>query len=360
MTDERLQAHAQEIRAARATSDAEGRLSPHLHRLLVELGVYKLLVPCEYEGAERALPDALSVFQAAGRIDGAFGWNATIGAGGGVFAAWLPDDVAARIYRPPEALIAGSGAPNGDLRETDGELRVSGRWRYASGIHHATWVTASVRDQRTDGIRAIAVPAAEVIVEEDWDVDALRGTGSCTMMMDQVQVAAEYVFDLTAPPRIDRTLYRFPFMSLAEACFAAAVIGTARGALDAFTEDRAPQAVGGRTVSGHDAVRQRVASATMSLRAAEVWLQAAAQALWRSVAAGPPDAALVGDLSLAAVHASRAATSAVGELAEIGGMAILQRDNRLGRAIRDTRAMAQHVMISPLRAVELGAAVLQD
>jgi len=343
----------------RAEADRAVRLTEPVHALFRDAGLYKLLVPREFGGAELALPAALEVFAAACRIDAVAGWCLTIGAGGGPFAAWLPGETAAAMYTPADALVAGSGAPTGRLEAVDGGYRVSGRWGYASGIAHATWVTANAQLEDGSGIRAVAVPAAAVTVEADWDTAALRGTGSHTVVLDDVFVPADHSFSLTEAPRLDRPLYRFPFLAFAEASFAAAILGTARGALDAFYAGPAQRTVAGRPAAEHDGVRCRVARAEAELGAAEAFLSAAVSAAWASAEHHEPIAEEAARrIALAAVHGARAAQSAAAGLREASGMQTLARDDRLARALRDTAAMGQHVMLSPFREAELGAALL--
>ena len=126
-------------------AEREGRIPEKVVSWLYRHGFYRLWVPERYGGAQMSLPDVLAVYERAAYIDGALGWAIMIGCGGGLFAAYLPDSVAADLFSHEEALVAGSGMPTGTAVPVEGGYKVSGRWRFASGIHQASIITASCR-----------------------------------------------------------------------------------------------------------------------------------------------------------------------------------------------------------------------
>jgi alkylation response protein AidB-like acyl-CoA dehydrogenase len=327
-------------------------------------GLWKLWVPAELGGAELALPESLRVFEAASRIDGSIGWSLAIGVGGGLFAAYLGEPAAAEIFAPEESLIAGSGAASGALHRVEGGYRVSGTWRYASGIHHATWVTANTLvggggEPAEPRILAVAVPASEVEVLDTWHTVAMRGTGSHDVAMRDLPVEEAFTFSLAEPPRIGRPLYRFPFANIAELSFAAVSLGIARGGIDAFLAGAGQRDTASGKVLDQAAARARLARAEGELRGARALLYDAAQSAWREVESGaelgPKHSA---EVTLAAVQASRAAMSALDALMDAAGMSPLYEDDRFGRCWRDLRATRQHVMLSATREAEIGATLL--
>src|SRR4051812_23260818 len=138
-----VQVVAPVVTSAAAEADRAGRYPAHVIDALTAQRLFRLWIPRSLGGDELPLPASLEVFEAASRLDGAAGWLVTIGTGGGLFAAQFDEETAREIFGPPEALIAGSGAPCGTaVRSKDG-YRVEGRWGYASGAHHATSFTAN-------------------------------------------------------------------------------------------------------------------------------------------------------------------------------------------------------------------------
>src|SRR5690606_35846171 len=168
--------------------DGRSALADDVVRALVQHRLSRLWIPRRYEGLELGLPDALEIYQAAARIDGSFGWAVMIGAGGGLFAAYLDEPSARAVFGPSDAVIAGSGAPDGRAERVPGGYRVQGRWRYASGAPYATTFTANcivtrggapVRgDAGEPLVRAMAFPRDAVEIVETWDAAGMRATSS--------------------------------------------------------------------------------------------------------------------------------------------------------------------------------------
>src|SRR3984893_5436060 len=130
-------------RDSAAEGDRLARLPKYVVRALVQHGLFRLWIPKRCAGFELDLSEALQIYEAAARLDGSIGWAVMIGSGGGLFAAYLDSSTANGIYARPEAVIAGSGAPDGRAQRERGGYRVSGCWHYASGAHYATTFTGN-------------------------------------------------------------------------------------------------------------------------------------------------------------------------------------------------------------------------
>lgn len=350
-----LSAGLDELRRASDTvSWKSSRFPDALAGVIRRHGLWKLWVPERFGGAQLDLPASLALFESAAAIEGSLGFALAIGAGGGLFAAYLPEQTAAEIFTPAEALIAGSGVPGGLATPADGGFRVTGRWKYASLIHQATWVTANTRRSDTDEIMAVAVPATVVDVADDWAVHALSVTDSQSIELRNVLVPAVHTFSLAAAPRIEAPLYRFPFEALAAAAFASVSVGIAAAGLDAFAADSRLRT--GPHTPANTVREERLARGWGKQRAAAAYLAKTVQDAWQQLRAD----GLLRERSetavhLAAVSATSLAVAAVEQVAEVSGMPLLDTDNRLSRCWRDLHGIAQHTLISPARQAELGA-----
>src|SRR5437660_1120237 len=96
------------------------------------------------------------------------------------FSGRMFNSHASEMGRPGcgEAAIAGGAyAALGRAVAVDGGYRVTGRWPFASGCEHCTWLMGgSVVD---GGVaRLMLFPAAAVRIVDTWTVAGLRGTGS--------------------------------------------------------------------------------------------------------------------------------------------------------------------------------------
>ncbi len=345
-------------------ADRQRRPHPDVMDALVEHQLLRLWVPASMGGVELDLPTSLEVFRAAAHLDGSVGWTVTIGVGGGLFGAFLPPATARRLFSPPDALVAGSGAPSG-VADTDnaGEaIRVAGRWSYASGAHHATTFTATCVLHRhgqpvtgPDGrpqVRAVAVRPDDVEVLDTWDPVGLRATDSHDIVVAGATISPDDTFSLDEPPYETGPLYRFPFLSIAEASFAAAAHGLARRGVELFAELAATKTPHGfdRPLAQLPEAARRVARAEVELAAAEALLEDTVGPAWADVVdGGEVSAAQAQRLGAAARHGARTARASLAGLVEVAGMSVLPLSSPLGRAWRDLQVLTAHVLLSPLR-----------
>jgi alkylation response protein AidB-like acyl-CoA dehydrogenase len=332
--------------------------------------LFRIWVPRAYGGAETDLVTALRVFETISSADGATGWTLMIGAGAGLFGGFLDPAAAREIFADARSVIAGSGAATGTARPHADGYRVTGRWSFASGAHHATWFTANcvvaapeAARQGDAGpmVRSIAVPAADVEIHATWSVTGMRGTGSDDISVENVFVPRERTFSVLDAPIAAAPIYRVPFFSVAELSFAAVALGIARHALALFEDlaDTKRPMGAAHTLAADPDVRARVGRAEAKVRSARAFVFEQAERAWeaaRGDGLGPVDAACVRLAALEAVHGS---AEAVDLLHARAGMTPLFASSALGRAWRDLHAVSQNAVVSAGLYVEAGQALLE-
>src|SRR5262249_37803438 len=125
----------------RADDIERGRRVPlDLVRTMATAGIFRMCVPRALGGGEVAPLTMVRVLEALGEADGSAGWVAMIGCTGGLIAGCLESDAAAEIYGDPTGIAGGVYAPSGKAVPASGGFRVSGRWPFASGVEHCTWL----------------------------------------------------------------------------------------------------------------------------------------------------------------------------------------------------------------------------
>jgi indole-3-acetate monooxygenase len=369
----RLDELATIFRDSAAEGDRLARLPKYVVRALVQHGLFRLWIPKRCAGFELDLPEALQIYEAAARLDGSIGWAVMIGSGGGLFAAYLDASTANAIYARPEAVIAGSGAPDGRAQRERGGYRVSGCWHYASGAHYATTFTANCLVMEggqlvfgPDGkplVRAMAFESPQVAILPVWDPTGMRGTGSDDFEVRDAFVPENRSFSVfTDAPREQGPLYRLPFNVLTELPVTAVSVGIARHALDAFASlahvKKIPGA--GASLMSDPVVQSTFGIAHATWQFAKALLDSLAHKAWDAVRASrtlsPVDLAQITGGCVLCVARLRAA---VGELLALAGMTAIQPDSELARAWRDLQALAAHGSISPRHLGATGAMLLQ-
>lgn len=338
---ERIRDRAGEIEAAR-------RVPAEIVDELAALGVCRMLAP----GGDRADPVTfVRVCEELGHADGSTGWVAMIAGATSVALRYLAPRVAAEMLADPRFLIAGVAAPFGVATPVDGGYQVRGRWPFASGCEHATWLVGGCRvTEGPHAVRMMIMPAATMTVHDTWDVAGLRGTGSHDIEAAGVFVPREHSFSL-ADPRAG-----LPVFAQLALGIGAVPLGIARAAIGEFTAlARAKQdPMTGRSTAGKGWARTAIADAE-ALRAS-----ALAYLLAEAAAPDPRGVDGVARLRLAIATATRSAARAVDLVYDAAGGTSLYTSSPLQRHFRDVHAATQHAMVGPDVRETIGAVLLGE
>jgi alkylation response protein AidB-like acyl-CoA dehydrogenase len=185
-----IEAHADQIEQDRF-------LPQPLIDAIVKAGLFKILVPREMGGSEASPSTLVRVIEEVSRFDASVGWCVCFGAVNGISSGCLPAYVAKDIFAQDDhACMAASAAPAPPAEDrpphratvVDGGYRVSGRWAFASGCMHATWLIGSapiyagesprIGPNGQPETRFMFFPREACQIIDTWDVTGMRGTGS--------------------------------------------------------------------------------------------------------------------------------------------------------------------------------------
>ena len=166
------------IRQHADEAERHRRLALPVVQALTDAGIFRMCVPLALGGLEVPPLTFYQVVEAVARLDGSTGWCTFIGGGGGLVGAYLAHQTAEEMFgHDPRVVIAGSVAPAGRATVVEGGYRVSGRWPYASGSQHCTWLFGLCHVMEGDQprltatgapeVRAVLIPAAQATILED-------------------------------------------------------------------------------------------------------------------------------------------------------------------------------------------------
>lgn len=355
------------VDAERARLDRDRVLPPRLVGALVDAGLFRLWTPRRLGGAELDPVAGLRVIAAASALDGSVGWSVMVASAHGFLAGRLPAAAAREVFGDRRAVVAGQLEPGGIAEVVKGGYRVSGRWPFASGCRHATWLLAHCvvpgRGRRHGGARPttrlVFVPVDRARIHDTWRVSGLRGTGSHDYSLDGVMVPAAYAVDVFAdePTRPER-LYAYPVMPFVTGAVGAVPIGIARGAIEELTRLARTRKRVGRALAEDATVQQGIARAEIHARSAESLLLAAVDDVWQTVKRGkPPTLEQRAHVRMACVSAGEGAAAAVDVVWRLAGSHAIFEDAGLERRFRDVHVATQHVALSP-RTLEMAGRVL--
>jgi alkylation response protein AidB-like acyl-CoA dehydrogenase len=322
-----------------------------------------MLVPASLGGGETDLITFAQAIEEVAKADGSTGWCLGQGGGSAPVAAFMDRQPASALFGDRRTIISwGPGA--GTAVEVLGGYRLTGKWPFASGSHHATWLgglakvvdpTGSPRlhaDGQPETVRLL-FPAVDAEFSDVWHVSGLRGTGSDSYAVSDLFVPRAYAvacnpFGIPRPEMRCETgpLYAFTLGSVFAIGFASVALGIARATLDAFIDlagAKTPQ-LGSALLREDDVVQTQVARSEAGLRSARAFLHDAVQHAW--ALAGPDSTIPLKDrvlIRLAATHAIHTAASVVDTVYHAAGSTAIFISNPFERRLRDVLTIRQQI-----------------
>lgn len=235
------------IRATAREAESLRELHPEQFELIFRERWLKMFVPKKFGGLEFTLPEVLQMEEALAWTDGSTAWVVTLCAGAAWFVGFLHKDLAKEIFSNDEPFFAGSGASTGTAEVIPDGYLLNGKWKYASGSMHANVFTANFiihengkpkrQPDGTPTIRAFVMKKDEVIVHKTWNSIGMTATASHSFEVKHLIVVKERVFDIDPmKAAIDKPIYHYPFLQLAETTLSVNLLGLAIRFIDLCEE----------------------------------------------------------------------------------------------------------------------------
>ncbi len=338
--------------------EAERRMPPELSRAMMEAGIFRMAVPRAYGGGEFDPMTQVRVVEELSRMEGSVGWLAMIAIAGGPMAAFLDPPVAQRLFGTVDSVFAGQLRPPQRAEVVEGGFRVSGRYRFASGCQHASWMTCGcvlfedgkplLRPDGKQKARVMLIPASKVTIIDTWDTTGMRGTGSHDFVVDNVFVPAEESVSVLEPPRVPGALYRFAPIYLV--CHAGVPLGIARGALDCVLElCGRKELMPSRVLLRDDThTQETIAWAEASIAATRNYVYGTLEELWETLCKGDkPSVRQRAHYRLMMVHSHQTAKQVISVLYDLAATSAIFRSHPLERYMRDIMTACQHRVVHP-------------
>lgn len=345
-----------EERSPRTESDR--RLPEETVSDLVEIGIASAFVPKVHGGAETDFHTWFDTVLELGRGCASTAWCASLWLHYGLIAGMFPAAAQKEIWRsgPDTRFATALFQRDGTVEPTSDGYRVSGVFPTASGAHHADWAMVGCVIPPTGGgkpeIRLALIPPGEFAVRDDWHTAGMRGTGSCSLLVDGVDVPTEHTIAMSDKVRGTTDggahhggRYRSPWSLYAGLTFVTPLLGAARGAVEHFAQwAAAKRGPTGDVLAERPAVQVGVADIDAKLDSAEL--------LMRRVAADAdgydaerPDELVLRRVSRDACYSAKIVREAADDLLRLGGSAALAEHSPIQRAWRDINAGASHIAL---------------
>lgn len=350
---------AKVISAAADRIEQQRELPADVLDAMHEAELFRLTLPTFLGGAQIRPALLAQVTEAIAMADASAAWCLGQGSGCAMSAAFLDEPFARQVFGPRNAVLAWGAGAQGRAVVTDGGYRVSGRWGFASGGKHATWLGAHCKVFEADGSprigadgapvgRTALLPRAAATIADDWYVMGLKGTRSEGYAVEDLFVEDGLTLDreTLSERRVDATLYRFSTTQVYAACFSGVAMGIARACLDQLLDLARHKHPRGAPSPMRDSpvVQTRLAELEAQLGSARAFQQQILNEAWTAV---DTDGALTMDgrarIRLATTYAINQATDVTEQVYRLAGATAIFESQPFERRFRDAHAVSQQV-----------------
>ena len=339
-----FQAVLARIADAGDTIERERQIPQDVIDAMVDLGLFRLLVPRSVGGLEVDYLDYLAITQAVATADGSTAWCFNQNNILGTMASLMPEPLAQEIWSDSRSILCNGPPAHSEFRQVDGGYSVSGRWNFSSGSRHATWAVGLERIADPNALTCI-IPKGEFTFIDTWQVNGLKGTGSFSFEAKDVFVPSSRVYVEAQTPREDGPLYLIPRSLFFGSGFGMVALGVARSALDAAIEIATRKKPQEQTLlRDQPAIQRIIGQAEATWGAANAFLNEKAAKLWRK-ALDDHDLPLEHrmELRLASSHAIRQGAQVTDMAYSVFGSSAIFESSPIQRKFQDAHAITQQI-----------------
>jgi alkylation response protein AidB-like acyl-CoA dehydrogenase len=193
-----IESHDEAVERARALKDrlrARIDLGQELRRLpdenvadILESGLYGVMKPKRYGGSELGTETMIDVTIELASADPSTGWVYMLWAAHMWMQSLWPVAGMDEMWENPNGLASSVVTTTGDVVPVDGGYRWTGKGLFSSGVDHCNWLTAAVPMKFGESTERLwlLIPREDFEIVDDWYTIGLRGTGSKTIVLDDV------------------------------------------------------------------------------------------------------------------------------------------------------------------------------
>ena len=347
------------VRQAGDEIETHRQLPESLLRALHAARMFRLLLPASIGGDELDPASLSKVTETIAAQDASTAWCMGQGAGCAMSAAFLKPAIAEEVFGPENAVLAWGAGIQGKAIPVDGGYRVSGRWTFASGSRHATWLGGHSYIVDEDGAprldstgrkvdRTMLFPRTEAAIDDDWQVVGLRGTGSDTYEVKDLFVAATHSLDRENPAElaVEGQVYRLSTTQVYASAFAGVMLGIARGTLDdlaALARHKTPRGASSSLLDSQ-MFHAQIAELEARWGAGRAFLHTTQSRVWDEIVLHKdPSLEQRAAFRLATTHAINQGVDIVAEAYRLAGQNAIFEAGPFERRLRDANAVSQQV-----------------
>jgi 3-hydroxy-9,10-secoandrosta-1,3,5(10)-triene-9,17-dione monooxygenase len=332
--------------------------------------LFRLLLPARFGGLQASFPELLEPVRLMAHGCASSAWTLGFYALHNWMLSLVDPRAQEEVFASGPVLAPAPLAPTGRGAPTDGGVRLTGRWSWATGAMDADWMIVGALIERPDRIdpALVVVPADQVEVADTWHTAGMRGTGSHDVIVTDVVipehriVAVADIYGGTAPGARahDAPTYRWPLVPALALTASMPVLGAAERVTELFAERLGGRVLAYSGVAQKDqpAAQIRLGDARVRLRALRALVADTADGIERIVAGGERVSRSVrAEARLAAAHTVHECRAIIADLLEASGASAHFLSSPLQRAKRDVDIAAGHVVFDYDMSRELAGAL---
>ena len=364
------------LRDRAAETDALRRLPEENVADMRAAGLFRVIQPARCGGWQMDFHAHLDVVEEISAGCGASGWCLGVLQIHSWVAGLLSQQAQDDIYgADQDTLIVAVLNARGEAVRGGNGYRVSGFWPFGSGSEHSQWAILGARVLDEDGEVAdegcFLIPTSEIEIKDDWRVVGLRGTGSCSLVANNVDVPAHRFISFidgragkTPGGHLhDGTLYKAPLAPSLAIALCGPAVGIAEGAINDFigyVPGRTNPQLRGAAQIDSPLTHQMVAEAKAQVDAARMLLHRAADDIHEAAEnGGEMPVEIRARIRMDSAYAVRLCMEAGEAMFLASGGSGLAESNPVQRAWRDLHAINQHALLQlPTNAEIYGRTIL--
>jgi 3-hydroxy-9,10-secoandrosta-1,3,5(10)-triene-9,17-dione monooxygenase len=359
---ERTRQIVPELRARAEQAANDRRLPVENIEAVRGAGAFKVLQATRNGGLGLGVRDHLDVISTLARGCGSTAWVAGVVHAHSWLLSHFPEQGQRDVYGDnPDAIVSAVIGPRGRATRTSDGYVLEGVWPFASGSERADWLLLGaqvIEDGEVVDEGDFIVSPSDLTFLDDWHVTGLRGTGSCTVRLERLEIPEHRFVSLPAVIMGNSPGAHLHTDDWVQRCapvpvLTIAICGSALGLAEQALEDF-PPLIAGKTIAytadrqdTHPVTHVRIADAAMRVHEARLLLYHCADELDDAGRAGTELALLTrARMRVDCAVAVRRCLEAVEILFSLSGATGVRTSGPLPRALADLKAINNHGLLA--------------
>jgi 3-hydroxy-9,10-secoandrosta-1,3,5(10)-triene-9,17-dione monooxygenase len=323
---------------------------------MLDAGFARILLPKRIGGYGLGFDTWFEVMRELSKTDASHGWCAGLIIHHAHLIALYPEAGQRTVWDTThDVSIAASLAPVAQATPAEGGYRVTSKGStFASGVDHSTWIMLGAMTQSgpQSEWKFFLLPTRQCDIVDTWHTAGMRGTGSKTVVADNVFVPDDLVLSM-AELRDGKTpggaaysdvIFHTPFYYYAPLSFATPMLGAVQGAYEHFREwTKTRKTPDGSPLSAKALIQVQMARAAADIDAAELLLRRALNITDAPKAYSPE---LLARSLRDFARVSEMTVSAIDTIISLSGTTGFSTSHPIQRAWRDIHFMSMHISVN--------------